>query len=242
MLQFKLPGSSKHAMERFLLRFPRFPRVSATLNHRNLTQRRLAHYGSTGNRDDAPGFMKIAILGIVGTVIFVQAVKSLDKNQPKNWYSEEEFENVVQGLRRRVSIFKQGDLDLTLIAPGVSQGVARPAAVTQVFDATEIVDFFRKEPDGRYVALLEELSTKEGETRYIRCLPKGMLVMLIGTFLKSNCCQGDSVVIMNCPFDVQDAIKFENEVSVVTKFVCNSSEKDAEIAKYYDTVGKTELV
>ncbi|SCW01876.1 LAFE_0E09230g1_1 [Lachancea fermentati] len=194
------------------------------------------------NINDSPSFKKIALVGVIGTVIFVQAVKSLDKSKPKNTYSEEEFENVMMGLRRRVALFPAGQLKLTFIAPGVSMKKVAIEKDAKLISPREVVEYYRSLPNDKYQALLEDIRSSHDPETYFYDLPKGLLVMLIGRYMKENCKTGDAVYIVDFPKDIQDAIKFENEVCVVDKLYVGKTGENTDLAKYYQTVNKVESV
>ena len=77
-------------------------------------------YSGKSKLDEFPSFKTIALVGLVGTAIFVKAVESLEQNKPKTTYTLEEYDNVMSGLKRRVAIFGQEELSLKCVQPGVS--------------------------------------------------------------------------------------------------------------------------
>ncbi|EJS44255.1 fmp39p [Saccharomyces arboricola H-6] len=218
-----------------------------------------ARYLSTNNSNsephrapkiDAPGFKKIFLVAIFGTLIFVKTVQSLDKNKPKTSLSEEEFENVVKGLKRRVAIFPHGEIDVTFsLLPTVDEtrkilrrSQSNKTSEAQFVDPVKVIDYYRTSKDDRYEALLNEYYNKYGPDTYIDNLPTGMLVMLLGKYLKENYKVGDKVVVVNFPRSISDATKFENEVSIVSKILVPKESKDSKICKYYETVEKVDVI
>lgn len=190
-------------------------------------------------RDELPSFKKLALVGVIGTVIFVEAVKSLDKNQPKNSYSESEYAEVAKGLRRRKAIFAPGEINVQLATQGVP--TKQLGTRGKVVDPSEIVEYYRQQEGDKYQALLNELLDSHGK-HYVEKLPSGMLVMLVGRYLKEVCNGADNVVIANFPLNLKDAIKFENEVCVVDKVLFTESNAGNDLAKYFQTVDKVEIV
>ncbi|CCE93655.1 Aim36p TDEL_0G02880 [Torulaspora delbrueckii] len=188
--------------------------------------------------EDAPGFKKIFLVALVGTLMFVQAANSLDKNKPKTSFSEEEFENVMNGLKRRVAMFPAGTLNVKFL-PSSSESILKTikAGPAAVIDPIEAVEHFRQQKDGIYEALLNDLKSKYGSD-YTKKLPSGMLVMLIGKYMKEKCSMNDEVVIVNFPDTIKDAIKFENEVCTVSKVLVPKIDTDSEVCRYYETVHK----
>ncbi|CAI4035628.1 hypothetical protein SMKI_13G2780 [Saccharomyces mikatae IFO 1815] len=199
---------------------------------------------------DAPGFKKIFLVAIIGTVIFVKTVKSLDKNKPKTTLSEEEFENVVKGLKRRVAIFPQGKVDIRfslLSSINETEDVLRKSqdddlSKLQFVDPANVIDYYRALKNDRYEALLNEYYDKYGHDTYIDKLPTGMLVMLLGRYMKDNYKAGDRLIVVNFPHSISDATKFENEVSIVSKILVPRKLKGSDICKYYETVGKADII
>lgn len=190
-------------------------------------------------KDEAPSFKKIFLIGIIGTVIFVEAVRSLDKNKPKTTYSEQEFADVMSGLRRRVAAFPAGQLDVKFILTGNKKDVEK--LVDQydlLIDPIEVVEHYRSSTNDSYEALLNDLYDRYGAQKYSQNLPKGLLVMLIGRYMKEKCLPNSTVVIINFPSNIQDSIKFENEVSVVSKIYVPHASMGSEVCKYYQTVKK----
>ena len=105
-------------------------------------------------------------------------------------------------------------------------------------DPLNVVEQYRNKPDNPYEALLNELYDKYGKEKYFEKLPPGMLVMLIGRYMKEVCRPNDRVIITDFPNTIQDAIKFENEVSVISKILVPNASTESDICKYYQTVNK----
>ncbi|QLL30470.1 hypothetical protein HG536_0A02870 [Torulaspora globosa] len=192
--------------------------------------------------EDAPSFKKIFLVAILGTLVFMQTANSLDKNKPKTSYSEEEFENVMSGLKRRVSLFPAGALEVKLI-PRTSEEILKKVREGSeiVIEPKEVVEYFRGQKDGTYEALLEEVKSKHGAD-YFEKLPNGMLVMLIGKYMKEKCRTNDRVIIADFPHSIADAIKFENDVCTVSKVVTDKANANSEVCQYYETVRKVQQV
>lgn len=191
-------------------------------------------------REEVPSFKKIFLVAILGTLVFVQAANSLEKNKPKTSYSEEEFENVMSGLKRRVSLFPAGSLRVKLVPNDSILDKVRNGEEV-VIDPKKVVEFYRSQKDGTYEALLNELKSKNGPD-YIEKLPRGMLVTLIGKYMKEKCQNNDEVIISDFPHSIKDAIKFENDVCTVDKVVIDKANSNSDVCQYYATVQKVEEV
>lgn len=194
---------------------------------------------SSKKSDEAPGFKKIFLIGIIGSLVFAQVARSLDKNKPKTTYSEQEFDDVMSGLRRRIALFPEGQLDVQFSIPNEKK---IPSKIIDHYDICidplNVVEQYRNKPDNPYEALLNELYDKYGKEKYFEKLPPGMLVMLIGRYMKEVCRPNDRVIITDFPNTIQDAIKFENEVSVISKILVPNASTESDICKYYQTVNK----
>lgn len=215
---------------------PKIPKI--LLQNGNSGVRRYATSGKKA--EEAPGFKKIFLVALVGTLVFMQAANSLDKNKPKTSYSEEEFENVMNGLKRRVALFPAGTLNVKFV-PSSSILSKVQSTSAKVIDPQKVVAYFKGQKDGTYEALLSDLESKHGDD-YINKLPNGMLVMLIGKYMKLKCSANDEVLIVNFPHNIKDAIKFENEVSTVSKVLIPKKNSDSDLCQYYNTVHKVEEI
>lgn len=207
---------------------------------------RIRFYSSPTNntkRDQPPSFKKIFLVAILGTLIFVQAANSLDKNRPKTSYSETEFENVMQGLKRRVAIFPAGQLDVQFVLSSDVESLKKRMNGSGVFiDPASVVEYYRTSKNDPYEALLNDIFTEQHSADYLSKLPPGMLVMLIGRYMKEKCSPHDQIFIINFPHTIKEAIKFENEVSVISKILVPKDEVESDICKYYQTVNKVEQI
>ncbi|AET40354.1 Aim36p Ecym_5618 [Eremothecium cymbalariae DBVPG len=192
-------------------------------------------------KDEPPSFKSIAVVAVIGSIIFVQAVKSLEKTKPKTNYSESEYVNIIQGLKRKVSIFKSGYLKVHLLMPGVPLNKIGSMENAKVINPAEVVEHYRNIPDDKYEALLNNLHDTYGE-EYLQKLPNGALVMLLGRYMKEVCHEGDEVYIKNFPETIKDAIKFENEVCVVSSVLTDKGSEDSPVVKYFQTVNKVNTV
>lgn len=205
------------------------------------TQAARRMYAAGSKRDEPPSFKTIALVGLIGTAIFVKAVENLDQNKPRNSFSEYEFDNVMSGLRRRIALFKQDELKVSCIQRGTPLKSVNIPENAKVIKPLEVLQYFRNLPEDKYSALLNENFDIYGDS-YIERLPEGLIVALMGKYMKEKCEKGDDVYILDFPNSVSDAIKFENEVSVIDKVVSEKSNSDSAVVKYYETVNKVESV
>lgn len=195
-------------------------------------------------KEDVLSIKKLLLIGLVGTAIFVKAVHSLDKNQPKNSYTPKEYEQVLAGLKRRITLFEPGQVNVILVCSSTLEQVKEQLGNDNfiVLDPLTVVDQFRTTEGNRYQALLEKIWAESPNPSYINNLPNGMLISLIKTYMKENIKEGDKVVIINFPESMRDAIRFESDISVVSKVLIPRDFKDSEICKYYETVKKVEFI
>ncbi|GAV51768.1 hypothetical protein ZYGR_0AF02390 [Zygosaccharomyces rouxii] len=195
---------------------------------------------SADRNNAGPGFAMIFALAIIGTAIFNEAAKNLDKNKPKNTFTEDEYEHVMQGLKRRVAMFPNGHLDVQFSLQRDSDQLKKLLGDSKVYiDPVQVVENYRSIKDDPYEPLLNEIHSKYGP-EYLNYLPQGLLVSLLGRYMKSHCRQGDHVVILDFPHSIKDAIKFENEVSSVSKLLATEESLDSDVCKYYQTVQKSQ--
>lgn len=195
---------------------------------------------STTKRD-IPSFKNIFFMALVGTGVFVFAVDSLERNKKKATYSDSEYAIIMKGLKRRVTMFNPGELDVHMIYPSkkdVNQKILSTIKSDSVIDPFEVVESFRLDPEGRYEAILNDIRDTYGEKDYIHHLPEKMLVSLIKDDIKRNCKKGQSVTIINFPTTMSDAMNFENEISQIKQLYVPKSEKNSDICKYFETVDR----
>ncbi|SCU82022.1 LADA_0C02520g1_1 [Lachancea dasiensis] len=219
------------------------PRVRRTLVLDKLRPiRTYSRQAAARKKDELPSFTKIALVGLVGSIIFVEAVKSLEKNKPKNSYSESEFATAMQGVKRREVMFKPGDIHIQLATVGIPIAKLRKSNPNaSMVDPWEVAEHYRHSQDDRYYALLNEIHEIYGEN-YLDHLPQGLGVVLVGRYLQDKFHGGDHVVVINFPLSVKDAIKFENEVSVVENVYFGTSSAETDLAQYYQTVNKVQVL
>ncbi|CAR25769.1 hypothetical protein ZYGR_0A03380 [Zygosaccharomyces rouxii] len=187
-----------------------------------------------------PGFAMIFALAIIGTVIFNETAKNLDKNKPRNTFTEEEYEHVMQGLKRRVAMFPDGQLDVQFSLQKDSTQLKKLLGDSKLYiDPGQVVENYRSDREDPYEPLLNEVYSKYGP-EYLKYLPQGLLVSLLGRYMKAHCRQGDHVVILDFPHSIKDAIKFENEVSSASKLLVPKESLDSDVCKYYQTVQKSQ--
>ena len=201
-------------------------------------------YATEASRKDnsGPRFRTIFGLAIVGTLIFNEAAKSLDKNKPKNTFTEDEYENVMQGLKRRVAMFPNGFLDVKFsLSTDTSKLGKNLGEPTVYIDPKVVVEGYRHAEDDPYEPLLSEIYAKNGPD-YLDKLPQGLLVNLLGRYMKDHCKEGDRVVLLNFPHTIKDAIKFENEITGVSKLLVPKESLESDVCKYYETVHKSRQI
>jgi len=116
--------------------------------------------------DELPSFKKLIMIGLAGTAVFVFAVRSLDQNKPKISYSEEEYQQVMNGLKRKVAVFQPGEIDMQLTTlPDVKSAKDwlskkdDDISTINFIDPKDIVDSHKNNSEDRYRALLENVYT-----------------------------------------------------------------------------------
>lgn len=210
-------------------------------------------YASSSKRkpvDDSENVLSpktIFLVGVIGTAIFVKAVDSLDKKKPKLSYSDVEFEEIVDGLRRKVTIFKPGEINVYFAlfddVVTAKENLGEKAQNYQYINPREVVDQHRLSAgdEDRYKALLENIYAKYGED-FMDHLPHGLLVALLGAYMKEHVSQGANVVIVNFPRVIHDAIDFEGDVCTVARMIAPKTDKEVDVCKYYETVNRITFV
>lgn len=206
--------------------------------------------GKRSPRDqEYPGFKKIFIASIVGTGIFVLAVKKMNRVQPKTDYTEAEYANVMKGLKRRIASFQPGEIELNLYLSDVKIPKEKqpPGSVTIV--PSEVVEYYRNEADGAYEAYLNELyslhnqgSTDEKNLNYINFLPSGTLISLLGKYMNMKVNKGDTVNIVDFPMSMKDAFQLENEIGIINHIYVSKGQGESDICKYFQTVNKVIII
>ena len=195
----------------------------------------------SNTKRDIPSFKNIFFMALVGTGIFVYAVDSLERSKRKTTFSDSEYASIMKGLKRRVTMFKPGELDVQLIYPNkkeINEKILSTITSDLVIDPFQVVEEFRTDPEGRYEAILNDIRDTCGEKEFIHNLPEKMLVSLIKDYIRRHCQIGQTVTIINFPTTMSDAMNFENDVSQIKQLYVPKSEKDSDICKYFETVDK----
>ncbi|SMN19206.1 similar to Saccharomyces cerevisiae YMR157C AIM36 Protein of unknown function [Maudiozyma saulgeensis] len=198
--------------------------------------------------DELPSFKKLIMIGLVGTAVFVLAVRSLDQNKPKTSYSEEEYQQVVNGLKRKIAIFQPGEIDMQLTTlPDIKSAKNKlPKADGDIppihfIDPKNIVDIHKNDSNDKYRVLLENIHKIYGNDYYYN-LPEGLLVALMLQYIRDNVKPNEKVVIVDFPKSIKDASNFESEIAVVSKVIIPKDQSETDICKYFETVDKVTLV
>lgn len=226
-----------------------FAAITHNLNYMNAGIQYSRKYSSgqksKAAKDDLPSFKKLIMIGIVGTAIFVKTVGSLDKNKHKTSFSEAEYQQVVNGLKRRVAVFQPGEIDMQLTTidniKDAKSKMTSEAPDTKYIDPKDVVEGHRQSAEDRYKALLDNIFAVYGK-EYVYNLPEGLLVNLLIDYVRENITKGDSVVVVDFPRNLKDASIFESEVAVASKIIIPKTQSDTDICKYFDTVDKVVLV
>ncbi|AMD21723.1 HFL133Wp [Eremothecium sinecaudum] len=187
--------------------------------------------------DEMPKFRNLIIVSVIGTLIFIQAVNAVDKNKPKNSFSEDEYSRIMSGLKRKISIFSQGDITVHLVPSTISTNKLPDYKESKIIEVRDVAEYYRKQENDRYQALLDETFNVHKEN-YLSKLPVGTIAMLLGRYMKDRCQKGDTVYVVGFPDSIKEAIKFETEVSVVSSVISNKTTQDFELVKYFQTVDK----
>lgn len=204
---------------------------------------------SSTTKRDIPSFTNIIFMALIGTGIFVFAVNSLDRTQRKTTFSDVEYTNIMKGLRRRVTLFNPGEIDVNLLYPSHNNNTSTTKISNQlklvsklVIDPFEVIENFRNDPNGRYEAILNDIKSVYGDKEYIHHLPDKMLVSLLRDYIKDHCQVGDKITVINFPSTMSDAMHFENEISEIKQIYIPKDENDSDICKYFETVDKVTLI
>lgn len=204
---------------------------------------------TTTTKRDIPSFKNILFIALVGTGIFVFAVDSLDRTQKKTTFSNSEYSNMMKGLRRRVTLFNPGEIDVNLLYPNRNDMSSSKKILDQlkvdsnmIIDPLEVIESFRNDPNGRFEAILNDIKSVHGDKEYIHHLPDKMLVSLLRDYIKDHCKIGDKITIINFPTIMSDAIHFENEITQIKQIYIPKGEKNSDICKYFETVDKVTFI
>lgn len=222
-------------------------KVDSTYNFSHITKRHASTAKNPGNtQEELPSFKKLILIGLAGTAVFVLAVRSLDQNKPKTSYSEEEYQQVLNGLKRKVTVFQPGEIDIQLttlpdIKTAEKKLVNEQIQSTTFIDPKDIIDKHKNTPDDKYKALLENIYKVYIDDYYYH-LPPGLLVALMLDYVKENVHKDDKVVIVDFPKTIKDASNFESEIAVISKIYIPKDESENPVCKYFETVDKVTLV
>ena len=208
-----------------------------------------ASSNSSTTKRDVPSFRNIILMALIGTGIFVFTVDSLDRTQKKTTFSDVEYTNMMKGLRRRVTLFNPGEIDVNLLYPSHCNNTSTKKVLNQleldsnlVIDPFEVIESFRNDPNGRYEAILNDIKSVYGDKEYIHHLPEKMLVSLLRDYIKDHCQIGDKITVINFPSTMSDAMHFENEISQIKQIYIPRDGSDSDICKYFETVDKVTLI
>ncbi|KAK5959541.1 Aim36p PWA37_003503 [Arxiozyma heterogenica] len=204
---------------------------------------------SSTTKRDVPSFRNIILMALVGTGIFVFTVNSLDRTQKKTTFSDIEYTNMMKGLRRRVTLFTPGEIDVNLLYFSHNNNSSTKKILDQlnlvsnlVIDPFEVIESFRNDSNGRYEAILNDIKSVYGNREYIYHLPDRMLVSLLRDYIKEHCQVGDKITILDFPSNMSDAMDFENEISEIKQIYIPKDENTSDICKYFETVDKVTLI
>lgn len=211
-------------------------------------------------------FLKIMLVGVVGTGVFVAAVKALDK-KPQTSYSEKEYNQVISGLRRKTIMFPGNEYEISFVVTNDDKfnniekklKKAENYNFNYVIDPYKIVEQSRKDSTSKYQALLQDYyeSAQSGEKKstqldYYLTLPTGMVSKLLGEYIKENCDTGTKIAIVLPTLTIENANKFESDITSINSILiprdmeCNlNSEKDKKLLDligYYRLVNKVQLL
>ncbi|CCH59399.1 hypothetical protein TBLA_0B05720 [Henningerozyma blattae CBS 6284] len=199
-------------------------------------------------------FLKIMFVGVVGTGIFMATVKTLNK-KPKTSYSEQEYANVVGGLRRKIAVFPNNEVNVHFIVASDGNTAKIDKSFIKVIPL-EVAESIRKDENNKYQALLQEYYEKYNDdtSKYFENLPVGMMASLLGQYLKNNSKPGDNIALIGYPLTIKEANIFENDVVEISKLVVSqkyledldandlTAQRIFDLVSYYDTVGKVDMV
>ena len=221
--------------------------MNSTYNFSQITRRYAStKKNSSSGQEELPSFKKLILIGLAGTAVFVLAVRSLDQNKPKTSYSEEEYQQVLNGLKRKVTVFQPGEIDIQLTTLPDIKTAQKKLSKEQIqsttfIDPKDIIDKHKNTPGDKYKALLENIYKVYIDDYYYH-LPQGLLVALMLDYVKENVHNDDKVVIVDFPKTIKDASNFESEIAVISKIYIPKDESENPVCKYFETVEKVTLV
>ncbi|KAL3234380.1 Altered inheritance of mitochondria protein 36, mitochondrial [Nakaseomyces bracarensis] len=226
--------------------FGRFRAVPRYINVRYKSTIKPREIPRANDGSELPSAKKLILIALGGTAIFVGVVNSLDKQQPKNSYSEAEFENLTKGLKRKVALFPNDSVSVYCVMNSDANAVQKRVNVQRdqikVVDPYNVVESHRTTTDDRYEALLNNLYDRYGAQEYFERLPQGLLIKLLSLEMKEKCETGDTIIVTNFPQSIKDASAFETDIASVSKLYVPKELQQSDVCKYYQTVDKVETL
>lgn len=181
------------------------------------------------------------MIGVVSFGILGLVVQQVDKNKPKNEFTEDEYNKMVQnGLKRKIKIIPDSDNNEIYLAPHTTGSKIKAQKLEGVFvlDLEDLKQAQKLVKLSRYGPLLLECE------EYKAPVPVGVESSIIGLEIqkiKQEHPEARKFLICGFPLSINESIKFEDKVATVTKLFVPSTTDDP-VADYFNTVKKTEVV
>ncbi|ODV98125.1 hypothetical protein PACTADRAFT_14598 [Pachysolen tannophilus NRRL Y-2460] len=221
-----------------------------------------------GKKDGGFNIKNFLIVALVGTGIFgavVQRVNSQDASKSmlkrKKSYSDEEWEQYMNNIKRKVLLFdpiKDREVSIFFVPEVDLQNKNDSLKLNQlqeklgdsiVVDLNDLIKDELLNHQDRYGSLLEANleNPKEDQNRNYKFnyrLAKGvfskMMRLKLEELKNSNSLKYKNYILINFPNNINEAIKFEQDVAISKKLILfHKPNQNNEIADYFKTVDKT---
>lgn len=195
-----------------------------------------AQYSSARREETGPKFRYLFYMFVFSTGVLYLVANRLEKKKPKTSFTEKEFEEheVNKGLKRRQKLVpsSQNDVYRFYVVP-YTEPVLDMSKINEdsnnrtvkVIDSQWLISEELKDDSRKYYFLLQDLLEKQ------RPFPKGLITALfkeeIRNYLNTrNGLFDTDFILTNFPQTVEEAIKFENEVSEIKRCIVNQGSLD----------------
>lgn len=186
-----------------------------------------AQYSSARNEETGPKFRYLFYMFLFSTGVLYLVANRLEKKKPKTSFTEKEFEEheINKGLKRRQKLVPstQNDMYRFYVVP-YTEPILNMTKINEdsnsrtvkVIDSQWLISEEVKDDSRKYHYLLQDLLEKQLP------FPRGLITALfkeeIRNYLNTrNGLFDTDFILTNFPQTIEEAIKFENEVSEIKK-------------------------
>ncbi|GMM33382.1 Aim36 protein [Saccharomycopsis crataegensis] len=215
-----------------------------TCQHNYSTKPRVQKTSSSGER--GPKFRYLIMIGVVSYGALLLAIDGVDKNRPKNKFSEEEYDQLVQdGLKRKQKAIADNERVNVFLLPRATEAQTSEEELTKLgadvkaIKLDDLIQEEKKDKESRYGPLLIECEL------YDTKVPVGTYSSMIGTKLQElkETSGTKNFVVIGFPGSISESIKFEDKIVTVKNLITfdDDSSKD-DVVSYYNTVQKVKRI